>query len=258
MHRRRFIKIGLFGLLGALGGLQTAAARSKNAAVSQTATGCTIALIIDDIGYSLRRARLFLDLNIPLTYSILPHLPYSRRLNAEIHARGHEIMLHQPMEPRNPRLDPGPGTLYVGDGSQRIRRVVHANLDSVSHAGGVNNHMGSRFTCHRSEMRATLHCLQQSGLFFIDSRTSGRSVAYRTACRMALNTCCRDFFLDNMRDEAAVLLQLVKTRRHAETHGRAVAIGHPYPETAAAVGRFARALQGSDIELVYASRLAGC
>jgi polysaccharide deacetylase 2 family uncharacterized protein YibQ len=258
MHRRRFIKIGLSWLLGTLGGLQPVYARSINAADARPPGRYRIALIIDDIGYSLRRARLFLDLNFPLTYSILPHLPYTRRLDTEIHDRGHEIMLHQPMEPHNPRLDPGPGALYVGDGRERIRRVIHTNLASVSHAVGVNNHMGSRFTCHRAEVRTTLGCLQQSGLFFIDSRTSGRSVAYRTACQMVLNTCRRDFFLDNVRDESSTVLQLVKARRHAEKYGQAVAIGHPYPETAAAIGRFARALQGSDIELVYASRLAGC
>ncbi|MFH1488936.1 MAG: divergent polysaccharide deacetylase family protein, partial [Pseudomonadota bacterium] len=58
-----------------------------------------IALIIDDIGYSSCRARQFLDLNVPITFSILPRLHNSYKLACEIRAAGQEIMLHQPMEP---------------------------------------------------------------------------------------------------------------------------------------------------------------
>jgi polysaccharide deacetylase 2 family uncharacterized protein YibQ len=83
-----------------------------------------IALIIDDIGYSLSRARRFLDLGAPITYSILPRQVYSHDLAIEIHGQGHEIMLHQPMEPYNANLfDPGPGALYVGDGAERIGMI---------------------------------------------------------------------------------------------------------------------------------------
>ena len=254
MVRRQFIKTSLCWLIGGLTGLRPLIAHAGRTPLSQLPDSYYIALIIDDIGYSLRRARMFLDLEFPLTYSILPQLTYSRRLTAEIHEQGHEIMLHQPMEPRNPTVDPGPGALYVGDRPRRIDRIIHENLASVPHARGVNNHMGSRFTCHPAEVRLTLRNIHREGLYFIDSRTSGRSVAYRTARRMFLNASCRDVFLDNVRDETAVLLQLVKTRRHAEKYGRAVAIGHPYPETAAAIGRFARALKGSNIHLVYASQ----
>jgi polysaccharide deacetylase 2 family uncharacterized protein YibQ len=255
MHRRQFIKSGLWCLLGGFSSLHPFSARCAGADTTKTGAPYRIALIIDDIGYSRRRARLFLNLEFPLTFSILPHLPYSARLDAEINDRGHEIMLHQPMEPRNPRLDPGPGALYVGDGSERIEGVVQHNLASVPNARGVNNHMGSRFTCHLAEVQTTLELVRRTGLFFVDSRTSVRSIAYRTARQMSINSSRRDIFLDNVRDETAVLLQLVKARRQAEIHGHAVAIGHPYPETAAAIGRFARSLIGSDIKLVYASDL---
>lgn len=254
MVRRRFLKSSIYWLLGGLIGLRPLLARARSAPLTCLPDNYIITLIIDDIGFSLRRARMFLELDIPLTYSILPQLTYSRRLAAEIHGLGHEIMLHQPMEPHNPALDPGPGALFVGDSPARIDRIVKENVASVPYARGVNNHMGSKFTCNRSEVRVTLHNFHRRGLFFIDSRTSGRSVAYRTARDLRLSTTCRDIFLDNVRDETAVLLQLIKTRRHAEKYGHAVAIGHPYPETAAAVGRFARALKGSNIHMVYASQ----
>ena len=105
-----------------------------------------MALIIDDIGHSRARARQFLDLDIALTFSILPHLPFSGELACEMHRTGYEVMLHQPMEPYNKAHDPGPGALYVGDGSRRIAAVMEANINTLPQVVGVNNHMGSRFT----------------------------------------------------------------------------------------------------------------
>ena len=105
-----------------------------------------IALIIDDIGFSLGRARQFLDLNVPITYAVLPKVVHSQHLASEIHDCGHEIMLHQPMEPYDHEVDPGPGALYVGDKSEKIMRVMAENISAIPFATGVNNQMGSRFT----------------------------------------------------------------------------------------------------------------
>ncbi|MGE5839971.1 MAG: divergent polysaccharide deacetylase family protein, partial [Deltaproteobacteria bacterium] len=74
-----------------------------------------LAIIIDDIGASLSHAKLFLDLHVPMTFAVLPRLAVSEESASLIHGAGHEIMLHQPMEPRDRGLSPGPGALYVGD-----------------------------------------------------------------------------------------------------------------------------------------------
>ena len=79
-----------------------------------------IALIIDDIGVAYCYARPFLELGIPITFAVLPRLQKTHSLALEIHNQGHEIMLHQPMEPFQSDIDPGPGALYVGDGLDRI------------------------------------------------------------------------------------------------------------------------------------------
>ena len=87
-----------------------------------------IALIIDDIGQSRTRAREFMKMDIALTFSILPHLPYSCELAEEMNRVGYEVMLHQPMEPFSAAQDPGPGALYVGDGPQRITEIMESNI----------------------------------------------------------------------------------------------------------------------------------
>ena len=252
MDRRRFLITStsfLFGSLFGLNGFSKAYAKSGKEKIFRP----QIALIIDDIGNSLSRARQFLELKEPITYSILPRLSHSQDLALEIHEHGHEIMLHQPMEPYNSHLDPGPGALYVGDGADRIAGVMEENIEHVPFATGVNNHMGSRFTSSEREIEEALRAVEKSGLFFVDSLTSSRSVAYRTARRFHMASALRNIFLDNVHSETRILLQLIKLKRHALKYGSAIGIGHPFPETARAIRRFSSALEDSDVSLVYVS-----
>lgn len=213
-----------------------------------------IALIIDDIGHSLSHARQFLKLGVPITFSILPRLVYSYDLAVEIYDKGHEIMLHQPMEPYNAdSFDPGPGALYVGDGSDRIGRVIKENIAGVPYAVGANNHMGSRFTECRKEIREALKVVKKKGLFFVDSRTSSHSMGYKTARKLHMAATGSNIFLDNFHEESFIYYQLHKLKKHAKRYGHAVGIGHPFPKTVRAIGRFYKDLKDSDISLVYVS-----
>lgn len=224
-------------------------------AMGQRPPQVRLAIIIDDIGNSRRRAAAFLAIKAQLTYAVLPHLPYSVDLAAAIHAQGHEILLHQPMEPYDRQLDPGPGALFVGNPPARIRQVVDANVQAVPHAAGVNNHMGSRFTSDHAHIRCALEAIQDHRLFFVDSLTTCHSKAYRTACGMHLTSGRRNVFLDTDRRPQAILNTLYAAMGHALRHGQAIAIGHPYPETAAALALFCSEIQDTPIRIVPVSRL---
>ncbi|MBU1180881.1 MAG: divergent polysaccharide deacetylase family protein [Pseudomonadota bacterium] len=215
----------------------------------------SIALIIDDIGYSVSRARQFLELEIPLTYSVLPKLPNSYYLSCEINKNGHEIMLHQPMEPYNPDLDPGPGALYIGDEEDRIIRVMEENISEIPYAKGINNHMGSKFTACQIKIFQALRFAKDSKLFFVDSLTSSNSKGYMTARSLKMAAAHRNIFIDNRVEESAILYQLLKLKRHAINHGTAVGIGHPFPETASAIKTFYNKFLDSGASLVHISEV---
>jgi polysaccharide deacetylase 2 family uncharacterized protein YibQ len=217
-----------------------------------------MALIIDDIGHSVSRARQFLELDVPITFSILPRLAYSYRLAIDIHRCGHEIMLHQPMEPHNSVLDPGPGSLYVGYEGREITRILERNMASVPFAVGVNNHMGSRFTECPKEMNAVLRVVAKNSLFYIDSLTSSRSTACLAAKRLNVTAARRDIFLDNTLSESRILSRLRRLERCAAVHGGAVGIGHPFPETARAIQRFLAETRDPDVSLVHVSSFLKC
>ena len=214
-----------------------------------------IALIIDDIGYSVPRAQQFLDLGTPITFSILPRLAHSRELSEEIHTQGHEIMLHQPMEPRSSGIDPGPGALFVDFEADRIQGIMEENLEIVPFVAGVNNHMGSRFMECPAKIGPALSVAEKRGLFFVDSLTSSRSVGYRTARRLHMAAACRNIFLDNIPEEPEILCQLEKLKAYALRHGRAIGIGHPYRQTAQAVARFIEDFHAAGISLVQVSEV---
>jgi len=234
MDRRRFLKQSIICTLGALSGLG-AFARSVGA---HTAGRPRFAIIIDDIGFSRKRARAFLALDIPITFSVLPRVTYSRDLACEIFDHGREIMLHQPMEPCSPAFDPGPGALYTGYRPERICEIMEENIVDVPFATGVNNHMGSRFTTCSDDIAHALSFIRARNLFFVDSVTSHRSVAFKTAKLLHMTAARRNIFLDTNPREDAILGQLRRLADHARVRGEAIGIGHPFPATARAIRRF--------------------
>ena len=254
--RRQIIKYfclmtggGLLGLLNITRGF------AAENACSQTAQCPRIALIIDDIGYNRSLAWQFIELNEKLTFSILPQVSHSRELAFELNNQGYEVMLNQPMEPYNNGCDPGPGALFVGDNARQIEKTLQANIQGIPFAKGVNNHMGSKFTASPNEIGDTLKVIRSRGMFFIDSYTSSHSLAHATARRYHMPTAHRNVFLDNVRKESAIMSQLADLQNHARLYGRAIGIGHPFPETARAIGRFSKSLKRSNVSLVPVSAI---
>lgn len=215
-----------------------------------------LAVIIDDVGYHRRNARAFLKLGVPLTFSVLPRVPHSVQLAEDAHRAGHEIMLHQPMQPHSLLVDPGPGALYVQHTRTDMEEIIAANLAELPFACGVNNHMGSLFTESRPLVSDMLGIFRQRSFFFVDSFTTSDSIAYRTARELKMVSAYRNVFIDNEPDVALIRRQLRAAKRRALRTGSAIAIGHPRPETVQALAGFLKEIQDSGIELVYASAVA--
>ena len=146
-------------------------------------------------------------------------------------------------------------SLYVGDSPETIIRITNENISSLPFAVGVNNHMGSRFTEYPHEMSKALRVIGESHLFYIDSLTTSLSKAYETARRLHLPAARRDIFLDTVQTESHILSQLRRLERRARNRGRAIGIGHPFPETARAIARFLRHVKDPCVELVPVSKV---
>ncbi len=213
-----------------------------------------IAIVIDDMGNTLRSGRAALALPGAVTYAFLPHTGHAGRLARQAHEMGKEVMLHLPMQAMDGGAL-GPGALHLHMGEATIQRVLQEDLDSVPHAVGVNNHMGSLLTRHPGAMQWVMNGLRERGLYFIDSRTSVATVAEAIAAENAVPVARRNVFLDSERSVAAIRLQYQRMLQLARRKGSAIAIGHPYPETLAVLAEELPKLEASGIRLVPASLL---
>jgi polysaccharide deacetylase 2 family uncharacterized protein YibQ len=214
------------------------------------------ALVIDDLGQNPVHFRRLVALGIPLTVSILPGLPYSRRTAQQAADLDIEILLHLPMEPVDfPEQHPGPGALFREMDEEEVRKQLEEDLESVPGARGVNNHMGSRLTADLRTMEILMGELKTRKLFFLDSRTSPRSLAFDTAYRFDIPAASRDIFLDAHDDEDFIRGQVLKLLERARSKGRAIGIGHPHGNTFSVLEQMIGELKDSGIEWVPVSEL---
>ena len=214
-----------------------------------------LALIIDDLGHQVTISRAFVNLDADLTLAVLPGATFSRQIVNLAKAKGREIILHQPMEPVGfPRVDPGPGAMLSGMGPAKLQRVLRDNLARFPEVVGINNHMGSRLTRDRKAMAAVMEVLFQAHLFFIDSRTTEATVALKAARAQQVPSSRRDIFIDNIPEEDAILAQLDQLETRAHRYNSAIGIGHPYPQTLAALKKWLPAAKKRGIKIVRASR----
>lgn len=215
-----------------------------------------VAIVIDDFGQDLEIAKKFLTIPLPITFSVLPFQTHSTEIAGLASSRGHEVILHLPMEPQEyPRINPGSGALLVSMSPDQIRQAVRTALDACPNVSGVNNHMGSRFTENVGLMRVVLGELQRRGLYFIDSFTTGKSVGYSLARELDLPSARRDIFLDHNPTEASIRSQITQLIRKAKTRGSAVAIGHPYKSTYRILSEKAAYFKKERIAVVYSGQL---
>ncbi len=202
----------------------------QQAIVPPEGTHPKIAVIIDDMGLDMRDSRRAVTLPAFITLSYMPYATQLRDQTRQARDAGHELLLHMPMEPVG-HEDPGPGALLVGLPPEELQRRFETALASFTGFDGVNNHMGSKFTADAVGMELVVAALQERNLFFLDSRTSGKTVGESIARAHGLLTIGRDVFLDDDMSPAAIRRQMKVAEHVALRKGTAVVIGHPHPVT---------------------------
>ena len=195
-----------------------------------------LAIVIDDMGEDVAIAHDLAKLGVPIAFSIWPDSSHREDVLKVAKANGREILIHLPMQPKGyPKVAPGPHPLLLDMTAEQVKAGVHRAVKRVHGAIGLNNHMGSEFTESSFGMRAALAAMHEDGLFFLDSRTTAKTVGAAEGKRQGLRVQQRDVFLDNNLNRAAILKQLRQAEGIAKERGHAIAIGHPHKETVAAL-----------------------
>lgn len=209
-----------------------------------------IAIVIDDMGLDRVRSLKMMELEGPLTVSLMTYANGLPDLTTRARKAGHEVMGHLPMEPMSSGENPGPGALLTSMNNQEIRQHLAAYLDKWQGYVGINNHMGSKFTSDAARMGVVMAELKARGLMWLDSKTTVDSAGPLAAAAANVPYVERDVFLDNVDSVPAVLAQLAILEKTAKSRGYAIGIGHPHDGTIEALKQWLPTLRQSGISLV--------
>ena len=216
-----------------------------------------VALIMDDMGNSLDVLDELIALGRPLTVAVLPYSAHAAETARLARANGLEVLLHLPLESINNHeaMANTEGMIVTSMTEPAIVAAFEASYDRVPFATGTNNHMGSRFTAEPDLMRALLRPIKERGLFFVDSRTTAKTVALDEARAMGVPATKRDVFLDADEDRGRIRGRLIELFQKARKNGHAVGICHPFPETLAVLRSSFSLVDAYNLEPVPVSRL---
>lgn len=214
-----------------------------------------IAIIIDDMGLAIKNSHRATDLPAPVTLS---YLPYAENIQSQVdtaRAKGHEIMLHLPMEAFDRAMYPGPAALTTRLSMDELKQRLVTNLTAFHGYVGINNHMGSRLTSTPEAMQVVMDEIGRRDVYFVDSWTSPRSVAYETAAEEGISRARRDVFLDHDEGEQAVWNALKQAEYMARRYGSSIVIGHPKNDTINVLQAWLPGAAERGVQIVPASTL---
>ena len=189
-----------------------------------------IAVIVDDLGYDLKRGYRVLQIPGAVTISILPFTPHAQEIAEQAAIVGKEVLLHQPLESENDRHE-AKGTLKLSMSTSELENRFRNSIESLPGIVGVNNHTGSLFTQNAELMRVLMTIMNQHSLFFVDSRTTASSVAVDVARSIGIPVAQRDVFLDHRIDNNAFESAYRRAWAIAKKRGYAILVAHPHEKS---------------------------
>ncbi|WP_096021403.1 divergent polysaccharide deacetylase family protein [Campylobacter lanienae] len=206
-----------------------------------------LAIIIDDIS-TFHQAKKIKSLNLNITPSIFPpsaNYPNSARVANEFEF----YMIHLPLEAMNYQAQEK-NTLKVGDSSAKIESEISKIRSNFPKAIYINNHTGSKFTSDYDSLKKLFIAFKKHNMIFIDSYTTKDSKAKILSSEFGNKYLKRDVFIDNTKDEKAIINKLKEAIKIAQKSGFAIAIGHPYEQTFKALKGFKSELE-SQVDVIF-------
>ena len=190
--------------------------------------GAQLVLLLDDGGHNLSDLQKFLELQIPVTISVLPKLRDSVSSAKAVRASSHaELMLHRPMQAINRNVDPGPGAIKPEMSSAEIRNLIFENLAEIGPVAGINNHEGSLITADIMKMETVIDAVHMNGLYVLDSRTNVDTKIPYVCRELGYGWYERNgYFLDNEKTREEFLKELRKNLDIANKSGCVIMIAH--------------------------------
>lgn len=234
--------------------VQKEAAREKRLpAIQKRYSNPKVAIVMDDFGYNMNNVDRLFAIKKPVTFSILPNLPYSKRVAGQASLNGYETILHLPLESLDRNAPAEAGTIKSDMSEGEILSLLDKDISSVSGVRGVSNHQGSKATEDNHCMSLVLSDLKKRGLYFFDSLVTDKSICRQAAASAGVPYAKRDLFLDNENSMEYIEKQMLTLRKFAFKNGRAIAVCHDRKNTIAVLNKMMPELSSEGIRFVYLS-----
>jgi polysaccharide deacetylase 2 family uncharacterized protein YibQ len=191
-----------------------------------------VAVVVDDLGNQWQSGLAAIDIPFIKTIAIMPGLPYTIPLAESTMEAGKTVIVHAPMSNESD-FPLGPLGLNRADGDQQLLANLTMGMDSVPHAEGLSNHMGSRLTRDSEVMGWVMTELLARNWFYFDSVTVSATQGWRMAELMGVPWNRRQVFLDHEPTPEFMEQQWQLALKLARKNGSVTVICHPYPETLA-------------------------
>ena len=214
-----------------------------------------LAIVVDDGGNDLKMAQKAASFDLPLTWAILPYTRYAKQTADAAESKGIPYLLHLPMQAE---IDKDPKAYLVGDGMDRsqIREITSKALDSFPSPIGINNHRGSLATSKWDIMVPVIDVLKERKLCFLDSRTSGNSVAYEAAKAAGIPAFKNRGFLDGTPDKDSIGARFDQIIKTTVKRGDMIVICHFRPATLLFLEGLDREYRDLPVRLVTLTEMA--
>ena len=120
----------------------------------------------------------------------------------------------------------GPGAITIDLTNNEVRKRVNEAIDAVPHAVGMNNHMGSKVTADARVMRIILEVCKERGLYYLDSKTTSKSVVATLANELQVPYLENELFFDEQYTTKHIIQQANLLMNKIEVDNEIIAIGH--------------------------------
>lgn len=210
-----------------------------------------IAIVIDDVSSQAQKDAI-LAMGYKITMAFFPPTsghPDSARIAQNLPF----YMIHFPMQASAKFKSPETHTLNITDSYETIENRVKQLRAWYPNAVYTNNHTGSVFTENEEAMDKLFRALKRYNFIFVDSRTSGKSVAKKYAQKYNMPYIVRNIFIDNEENYQYIQNQLKQAIEIAKKQGYAIAIGHPHSVTLKVLKDSKHLLK--DVEPIFVNQL---
>ncbi len=213
-----------------------------------------LAIVVDDLTEKNYWSDRLFSLSYTLNLAIIP-TSKAKELLEEVKKKDWYAIMHVPMEsidyPRDAKyLISYP--ILTGMNKDEIEKVIDRGLKYFKNypIEGINNHMGSKVTSDPETMRNLYEVLKKKNLFFLDSKTSYRSVGKKIAEEFDIVFLENDLFLDHENDKEMIRKRFKQSLDIAKKRGKAIVICHIRPKTIEVMEELEKENFFKDIELV--------